>query len=131
MTEPRARRAVHTRRWLITVIAACLLLAAANELVINQPLYRKAANVRLGQSLEEVKAVIGSPNFCSLRRQRSDIDRFYYGPIQSWWDWNVVHPTACLIGRSYYLSDESYPVVISFDANNRVSRIRYGRTLVE
>jgi hypothetical protein len=131
MTESRDRWIGHARRWLITVIAGCLLLAAANELVLNQPLYRKAARVRLGQTPQEVESTIGPPNWCVLQRQRTTIDRMYYGQLQSWWDWQVVQRVAELINRAYWLPEESYPVVICFDANNRVSRIRYGRTVVE
>ena len=131
MTEPRDRWAVHARRWLITAIAACLLLAAANELVLNQPLYRNAARVRLGQSADEVEATIGPPDWSILQRQRTGIDRMYYGRLQSWWDWQVVQRVANLIDRAYWLDDECYPVVIDFDANERVRRIRYGRTVVE
>lgn len=136
MSDPQNRWTIHARRWALTAIAACLLLAVANHLVINQPLYHKAAKVRIGQSLDEVRATMGVPDSWRYRRQSPDIDRFYYGPLQNWWDWSVVLPFTTWLSRwgyswNNYFREDDYPVVIRFDANQRVSRVRYGRTVVE
>lgn len=135
MSDPQNRRGVQARRWIFTAIAVGLLLAAVNELFFNQPLYRQAAKIRLGQSREEVVALLDWPPY-SIASVPPDpaFERFYYGPFQTWWDFNVFRPYQRWLSYGIYgvgFGEDGYPVVIDFDASNRVSRIRYGRTVVK
>jgi hypothetical protein len=126
---------VQARRWIFTGIAVWALLAAVNDLFFNQPLYRQAAKIRLGQTRDEVFAVLGASPY-SLRSVPPSLpfERHYYGPFQTWWDFNVFHPYESWLSHGSYgigFGEDGYPVVIDFDANKRVSRIRYGRTVVK
>jgi|EndMetStandDraft_5_1072996.scaffolds.fasta_scaffold44978_3 hypothetical protein len=139
MADPQNGWNVHARRWAITVLAVWLFAAVANELIINQPLYRKAATIRLGQTQKEVVAILGWPEY-SLGPSTGPgppgpvFEKFFYGPFQTWWDNTIFYPNQKWLSRGQYgigFGEDGYPLVIHFDANLRVTRIRYGRTVVE
>jgi hypothetical protein len=116
-------------------MVGCLFLASANQYVIRQPLYRKAARVRIGSSQEAVIATLGQPTTWTSRPGSTVKDGYYYGPLQSWWDWQVVSSANSLLSRwgislPAYCRPDDYPVVVSFGPDQRVSRIRYGKTVI-
>jgi len=136
MPDRLDRRATLSRRWGFCAILAGLLLASANELALNQPLYRKAALIHIGQSEDEVRATLGQPNTWTSKPGSSAIDGYYYGPVQRWWDWQIVYPIDRWLSKSglsfpAFCRPEHYPVVISFGTDHRVSRVRYGKTVID
>jgi hypothetical protein len=85
------------RHWLIAGGLSVLLLLAAIELLVNQPLLSKARRVRIGDTEAEVKEILGPPDMWQTRPVTFTTCRSWYGPVQSWWDWNVADRIQSLV----------------------------------
>jgi hypothetical protein len=123
------------RRWIAIGVVVFMGWLTVNWLCINRTLFERARKIRIGQTEQEVRVILGTPDIWTLRSNSPAIERFHYGSLQAYWDLEIIYPFTNWLSQwswscNAYCSGDDYPVEVLFDPEQWVRRIRYGRTVI-
>lgn len=119
-------------KWVRNVAVAVLIVFVALLVwaVMGARSFRnRAAKIKLGDSREQVRAVLGQPNGY-LKTSGSSLGVFLVGGYPEWWTYRFVHhpftrkfPWLACLSFDFSLKPDTNDVAVYFDSSGKVVRV--------